>query len=282
MGFPITGALATITSVTSSNDLNTLLVSALKVQDVTVNQDADQFETTELSGSGVSVERLAGLMSGTFDFAGFYPKSAPRLGNSGLVTYGDGYVQVVTGWKIDVDFGEIDITSMTGSAVTAKTFMPNGIYSWSGSYTAHAVNDTAASAPSAVNYAGGSATFKLTEDGASDPALGGSIVVTGVRQTIRKADKQSLEYSFQGAGAITETKGSTLVGLRRTTTGTWPAPDWDLNGDGTPDISVVLTTYTSRTITAAAFLKSLSIECQMGQPVRVSGVVRFSGSVSRA
>lgn len=282
-GRPLTGALATLTSVTSATDLNTLLVSALKINEVRINQDTEFFDVSELSGSGSAVERVVGLAAGTFDFTGFYPKSAPRIGNSGFVSYSSGgYAEIVTKWSITVDFGEHDITAMTGAAVSAKVFMPSGIFSWSGSYTAHAVSGNAIVGPSSVNAAIATGTFKITEDGAADPALSGPVVVTGVNQMIRKADLQACEYTFQGAGALTETVGSTLPGLRKTTTGTWGTPDWDTDADGVPDVSVVLTTFTGRTITAAAFLKSITIECQMGQPVKVSGTCRYSGTVSRA
>lgn len=281
-GRPLTGALATLTSVTANTDLNTLLVSALKINEVRINQDTEFFDVSELSGSGSAVERIVGLAAGTFDFTGFYPKSAPRLGNSGLVSYSSGgYAEVVTKWSISVDFGEHDITSQTGSVVYAKTFMPSGIFAWNGSYTAHAVSGNAIGAQSVAGDTIATGTFKITED-STDPALSGPIVVTGVSQMIRKADLQVCDYTFQGAGALTETKGSTLPGLRRTTTGAWGTPDWDTDADGAPDVSVVLTTFTGRTITANAFLKSLTIECQMGQPVKVSGTCRYSGAVSRA
>lgn len=279
MAFPVTGALATITSITSGTDVYQLLTQALKINQVRINEEAEQFDISELSGSGSSVERVAGLISGTMDYEGVYSKSTPRIGNSGLVTFASGYVQRVTGWKIDVDFGEIDITSMDGTAITARKFMPSGLYSWSGSYTAHAVDSTALSKPTAINNAGAAAEFKLTED-STDPTLSGNIIVTSLGQTIRKGDLQVAEYAFQGAGDITETVGSTLPGLRRTSYGVWGRPDWDSDDNGTPQM--VLTTYTSRTLTTTVFLKSVSVECMVGQPIKVSGQIRFSGSYSRA
>ena len=281
-GRPLTGALATLTSVTSATDLNRLLVTALKINEVRINQDAEFFDVSELSGSGSAVERVVGLSVGTFDFTGFYPKSAPRIGNSGMVSYSSGgYAEIVTKWSITADFGEHDITAMTGAAVSAKVFMPSGIFSWSGSYTAHAVSGNAILGPSVANAAIATGYFKITED-STDPTLNGPIVVTGVNQMIRKADLQACEYTFQGAGALNEIKGSTLPGLRVASTADWGTPDWDTDADGVPDVSVVLTTFTGRTITAAAFLKSITIECQMGQLVKVSGTCRYSGTVSRA
>lgn len=280
MAYGITGATATITSITSGTDVYQLCTQALKQTQFRVSQTADEFDITELSGSGGGAEFVAGLAHGMMDFEGHYPKSSPVMGNSGLVTYSDGYVQRVSEWKIDVDFGEIPITWMTGSAVLAKKFMPMGVYSWNGSYVAQQVDSTAISGPSAAGYAGGSATFKITED-STDPALSGSIIVTGVSQTIRKADLIGAEYTFRGSGAITETKGSTLPGLRRTSTGAWGTPDWDTDDNGTPEMVFTLG-GSSKTITSTVFLKSMSIECKIGEPVKVTGTIRFSGSVVRA
>lgn len=281
-GRPLTGAAATITSVTSSTDLNRLLTTALKNASITINQDAEEFDVSELSGSGSGAEYIVGLASGTFDFEGTFPKSAPRVGNSGLVTYASGYAEFVNSWRLQCEYGETDITAFAASAVTARTFMPSGVYNWSGSYTAHAVSGNAITTVTAANTAAASATFKITEDGAADPALSGNILATAVRQTIRKPDIQVCEYTFRGSGDVTETKGSTLPGLRVASTGAWGIPDWDTDGDGVADVQVVITTASSRTITAYAFLRSISIEVAIGQPIRVSGTVRFNGTITRA
>lgn len=281
-GRPLTGAAATITSVTSSTDLNRLLMTALKNTTITLSEDAEEFEVSELSGSGSGAEYIVGLASGSFDFEGVYPKSAPRIGNSGLVTYASGYAEFVNSWRLQCEYGETDITAFTGSAVLGRTFMPNGVYNWSGSYTAHAVSGNAISSVTAANTAAASATFKITEDGGSDPTLSGNILATAVRQTIRKPDLQVCEYTFRGSGDITETKGSSLPALRVASTGAWTVPDWDTDADGDSDVEVVLTTASGRTITAYAFLRSISVEVAIGQPIRVSGSVRFNGTITRA
>jgi hypothetical protein len=288
MPYIITGSTATLSSVTSSTDLSRLLSTALKIQDVTFAIQNDEFDITELSGSGNGVERMMGLQSGTMSFSGHYPKTAPRTGNSGLVTWGSslGYAQYVQDWKLDIDFGEIEITAFNATAPTAKRYMPNGVYEWSGSYTAHAVNDNTTATyrlPSALHATAATATFKITEDGANDPALSGAAFVTQVSNPIRKADKQALAYTFRGTGSLTETVGSTLPPLIRATTGAIGTPDWDTNADGVPDVTVVFNTFvgaTTHAYTAAAFLKSLSIEVSPGNPVKVSGQLRLNDATT--
>lgn len=281
-GYPLVGTPATLTSVSGSADLAQLLITALKNYEFTVFEDSENFDVTELSGSTLGVERIQGLSSGTFDFVGFFPKSAPKIGNSGLVTYASGYVEFCSAWTLRAEFGEIDITAFNATAPTARTFMPNGVFDWSGTYTAIAVSGNAIGRPTAANTAAAAATFKLTDDAAADPSLAGNILIQSVRQTIQKAQKQALEYSWVGSGTLTETKGTNFPGLRVAATNAWGIPVWDANSDGTADVEVVLTTASGRTITAFAFLRSIELSCEIGQPVRVSGSVRFNGTVARA
>lgn len=283
-GYPLVGTLAKVASISGTSDLEQLLLTALKVNEITINEDSEDFDVTELDASTdtFGMERIQGLSSGTFDFVGHYPKTNPRIGNGGLVTYASGYAEFVNAWTLRAEFGEIDITSFDGSTIpTARSYMPNGVFDWSGTYSAVAVSGTAAGQPSAPSAAPASATFKIAEDG-TDPALVGTILTKSVRQGIRKADKIGLEYAWVGSGKLQEVKGTSLPGLRVGATAYWDIPDWDEDGDGVADVSVVINTSASRTITAKAFLRSLEISCEVGQPIRVSGTVRYCGSIARA
>ena len=276
MAFPINGATATIVSVTAATDLK-YLTDALKINEMTFNVDADEFDISELSGSGAAAEYLSGLRSATMDFAGFWPKTAPRLGNVGLFTM-SGYDTFITDYRIDVDFGEQEITAQAATPPTIKAYMPSGLFSWGGSFNAHAIDDAAVSMPTAAANTGSSATFILSNE-ATDSKLSGNIIVTRMGHAIRKADKQVLAYSFRGSGALTETEGTTYPPLRLavgSVSGAWPAPSFTYASD-TP--SIVFNSYVggeTRAYTATGFLKSVSIECNVGQPIRVSGQIRVS------
>lgn len=277
MAFPINGATATIVSVTAATDLK-YLTDALKINEMTFNVDSDEFDVSELSGSGAAAEYITGLRSATMGFAGFWPKTAPRLGNVGLFTL-SGYDTFITDYRIDVDFGEQGITAFAATAPTVKAYMPSGLFSWGGSFNAHAIDDAAVSLPTAAANTGSSATFILSNE-TTDSKLSGNIIVTRMGHAIRKADKQVLAYSFRGSGALTETEGTTYPPLRLavgSVSGAWPAPSFAYASD-TP--SIVFKTYeaggTDRAYTATGFLKSVSIECNVGQPIRVSGQIRVS------
>jgi len=280
MAFPINGATATISSVTASTDLK-YLTDILKISEMTFNVDSDEFDVSELSGSGAAAEYITGLRSATMDFAGLWPKSAPRIGNVGLVTI-SGYTNFVTDYRIDVDFGEQEITAFAATAPTVKAYMPSGLFSWGGSFNAHAIDDDPITLTHDAASSGTAATFILSNEATNDSKLSGNVLVTRMGHAIRKADKQVLAYSFRGNGALTETAGDTYDPLRLApgvsagTATAWGAPSFSYAAD-TP--SIVFNSYVggeTRAYTATGFLKSVSIECNVGQPIRVSGQIRVS------
>lgn len=280
-GFPLTGVLAS-GAVTGTSQLKQLLETALKNVRFNLAQGSEQYEISQLGGSAVARERVQGLENTTFEFEGHYPKTSPRLGNSGLITYATGFVEYVTRWSLAVDFGEIELTAMTGTALTARGYVPSGLIDWSGSYTAHAVSGNRIKATSPANDIGAAATFKITADTTTDPAFTGNIITSQVGQAIRKGDLQECSYGFVGANDLSEVLGGTLPYLLVSGGGVvQPSVLETGSADGTPDVSLTVTTHTGRTVVGNAFLKSFNIEVTPGEPIRVTGTARFTGPVTR-
>lgn len=291
MGYPITGRGAKITCATSSTDLNHIFGTAdtsgsVRVISFTPSLESGEHDITGFRASGVtSASFIAGLRSGTIDFEALYPNSTsaaaattPRLGNSGLVTFGSGYVYLVDSWSLDVDFGEEDITGMDGTAIGARSYMPGGVVSWRGSWSGRFDSATAPTDPSAVNSAGAAATFKLTEDGANDASFTGSIIVPrGPRVDVAPRSQVKVSYDFMGTGDLTAVAGSTLPCIFPA--GVVDSSDWDTSGtDGAADVQVVATFASGRTLTSYAFLRSVRVQCNIGEPIRVSGSLRLTGA----
>lgn len=289
MGYPITGSTATVVSVSASTDVK-YLFDVLKISEVGINTEADEFDISELSGSGSAIERISGLRSGTMSFSGFYPKSAPKIGNTGLVTYGGSAIAWVADWSMDVDFGETEITSFAATGPTVKQYIPNGIFTWGGSFNAHALNDTAVTLPTSAGSTGTAAIFQLFKGSTYNHTLAGSVLLKSLGHAVRKADKQVLAYSYSGSGALTETQGDTYDPLRLNPATTspgdaidWGVPSYDLSASPmTP--SIVVKTYeagaTDRAYTFSAFLKSLSISVSPGNPIAISGTLRIFNALS--
>lgn len=276
MGYPITGELGKINSVTSSTDLDALN-TAMKTLTLKFSSSVP---TEDISGNGDTVtKKVAGLRDSSWDFEGRYPKASPRLGNSGLVTFSSGYVQYCESWYLDFDFGEEDITAFTGSAITDRVYRPSGRPVITGGYTVRAVSDTALSLPTAANGTGAAATFKITED-STDPAFSGNIIITGQNFTTGGREQVKNEYTFEFADTVTSVAGSTLPAILPA--GTVDAADWDTNGDGTPDVQAVIQTAASRTYTHYVFIRSLRVECAVGAVTKVTGTLRVTGTVTTA
>lgn len=286
MSNPLTGAIATITSVTASTDLK-YLIDMLKVTELALNIDTDETDTSELSGSGAAAEKLSGLTNATASFSGFYPKAAPMMGNTGLVTYNSSAVAFVTDWSMDVDFGEQEITAFDGTTPpTVKQYMPSGIFTWGGSFNATASSAAAPAMPASPGASGTAAIFQLFKGATNNHTLSGAINYKTLGHTIRKAEKQVLAYTYSGSGPLTETQGDTYDPLRVApassapgTATAWPIPSFDLTAL-TP--SIVITTGSGRTYTIKAYLKSLRIAVNVGQPITISGTIRMFGPITPA
>ena len=283
-GYPIPGGLGTITSVTSStaNNLHNLLILACRQTTLNWTFNSDVAPITALNGSPTAIENLAGMRSGSFTFDGLYPRTSPRNGNSGLVTFAAGFVEFCDQFTLNIEFGEQDITPYDGTAIGWRRFMPNDLIEWSGTFTPRATSGTATALPTAIDGTGTAATFKITEDAANDPAFSGNIVVTGETFSVSHNNQVRPAYSFVGSGTLTETVGSNLPGILRASTGTVGASAWDLDSDGVPDITVLGQTFTNRTYSGTAFLKSFAMTHNIGQPIRISGEVRYAGAVTTA
>jgi len=279
MGYPITAELGKITSWGSAEDVTTLLANT-RVVNFGVTFKSDEQDITAMAAT--SMEYMGGLRSAEGTFEALWPNSAPVLGDTAAITFAGGYAQFAQRFRIAIDFGEEDITPLPTATGGWRRFMPSGLIKWSGSYTALAVSDTAASLPTAVNTAAGAATFKLKECGATDATWGGNIMTTslGHRQSASRG-KVELDYAFMGSGALTITAGSS-GGPAILPAGAVDKSDWDTNGDGVPDVTWLGQTFTSRTISGAAFLRSLELEATPGQPIKVTGSFRFSDAVTLA
>ena len=282
MAYPLTSELGNLTCTAGSGDLLYLFGTAIRVgSDVaTLTIESNEYDATTPTGSAVSMRTMnAGLRQGTIAFTGLYPRAANPLGLSSLITYASGYVQYVNAFTINMQFPEIDITSAGGAAGSYRRWMPGGTGMWNGTYTCKADNATALVMPT-VGVAA-AATFKLAEDGASDPTLSGSITTPRLTQTVKIGAESIATYSFSGSGDLTQAAGTALPGIFAAS-GVIAKPTWDLNNDGTPDNTCILQVASGRTYTFPAFWTNVSLTWQMDQPVRVAGTLRIAGDVTVA
>lgn len=279
---PVTGVAATIGSVTSGTDLAQLVATATDFVAFVPTIVADSADTTPLAGN--TMRMTNGLQQWEVGFRAVYPRTTPRFGASGLVTFASGFVRDCSRFDVTFDWGAEDITAYTGAAQTFKRFRPGSLPSISGSFNALVQDDATPSAPTTVNNSGQAVSFKLAEDGATDPTLAGNIVVTneGYAEISRASRKLEVTYQFVGSGTAlwTISAGSTLPALLPA--GDIDEPDWDTNADGTPDVSATFTLASGRTLSGPCFLRSLTLASQVNGLIAVSGVIQGAGTLTRA
>lgn len=286
MAYPLTSETGNLTCSAASGDLLYLFGTALRVTtDVaTLNVNANEVEVTQATGSAVNMmERINGIRDATVDFSGIYPRTSPTAAMSASITYAGGYVQYCNAYTLDITWPEIDITRFTGVAATGwRTWMPGGMGSWSGAYTCKADDATAATLPAIGAYS--AATFKAFEDGVNDPTFAGNIGTPRMTQRVRLGDYSEISYTFSGSGALTQAAGTNLPGLLYSGTSATAItkPTWDINADGVPDNTCVLTVATGRTYTFPAFWNKLSLSWKIDDVVRVSGTLRVAGAITPA
>lgn len=284
MAYPLTSETGNLTCTAASGDLLYMFGTSLRMTTdlATLNVNANEVDVTQATTSGVNMfAKINGLRDGTVDFSGIWPRTSPLGAMSALVTFGSGYVQYVNAFNIDITWPEIDITSFTGTASTGwRTWMPGGTGMWSGSWTCKADNATPPVMPSVG--AAAAATFKFYEDGATDPAISGSIGTPKLTQKVKVGDYSELGYSFSGSGDLTQAPGTSLPGILYSTSTAVTKPTWDVNGDGTPDNTCILTVATGRTHTFPAFWTKLSLSWKPDDVVRVSGTLRVAGAITTA
>jgi hypothetical protein len=281
MAYPITGELGKVNSVTASTDLAQLFVTAAKTLTISYNMEGSN---EDISGHGDTVTKyISGIRSWGFDFTAKYPQTAPKTGNTGLVTYTNGSVQYVESYSIDLDFGEEDITTFAASGPTWRAFRPSGRVKGSFTYTTRAPNDTAATLPATPNATGDAIVFKLCEDGAADPTIGGTGITRSLGTSFGGSGLVLWNYAGVFSDSITETKGTNFPNLLSTSSPhVIGVPNW---GDGTtgPDtVSIVTQSFTSRTYTGYGYLRTLRIACAVGGSLDISGSVKGQGALTLA
>jgi len=276
------GAQGLLTSVTSSTDLNVLLMSGTAPFAMEIQQTGDEQDVTAFGASLASMSYTAGLRSWEATVTGRFPRSTPKIGNTGLVTLSSGYALRVKSWSMTINAAVFDITAFNATAPTWKVFRP-GLIDWSATFEAGIDSGTGVGNPAAPGDALVTGTFKLTEEGATDNQLSGSGFLTQIGTTVRVGDENIGRFSFRGSSTLSNTYASGL-GLLSSAASPYAitTPTWDTNSDGTPDVSVVMTAATGRTYTGNAFWRSITLNCALGTPIEVVAQLQGAGALTVA
>jgi hypothetical protein len=119
-------------------------------------------------------------------------------GASGNVSLGGISVASITGWTLNV---KGDVREVTDSnSTTTSEFIPEGHYSWDGTFEGWLADGTA-------TLTVGAAAAALVLTMASGHTFGGSAIITGKSAVtqVKGTDAIKVSYTYQGTGALTET-----------------------------------------------------------------------------
>lgn len=285
MAVPSAGYLGKITSWGSSgDDCYQLVTNGFSPYKYELKVSAQPLDITSYGSSGV-VSRAYTAQLGTWEVAisGRFPKATPKLGNQGLVSVGGSALALVQGWTLNMSWATFDITAQAASGPTWRSMRP-GILLASGTVDLQLDSGAAATLPAVAGAASSAFVLKLTEDGTNDNSFtfNGRLNDLGISSSV---DGMNLgKYGFQSTGDITCIGSSTTSNiLPCSTTGVVvDIPDWDNDGDGVPDRSLVFQSDSGRTYTGAAFLKSLSITCRVDQVIEVVATAQGCGALTVA
>ena len=264
----------------NGTDMEVALVDACRLVSATLNTNADSGDATALGAASTSF--MQGLSNYTVDFEALYPTSAPRYGNQGFVTFGSGYVPFIRSFNIEIDFGELDITSRAAvdtTALGARIYRPAHRPIVTGTFSTLVDSATAPAALTAANTAAGAAVFKFAEGGAADPSFTGDIrTISRSGPTIGTSGEQIVEYGFQFSGQVLSVAGTTGTPAILPA-GAIDGADWDAAGAGLG----LEFQFNPKAATIAyqckGFLRSLRIEVPSDGPIRVTGTIRGTGPI---
>lgn len=258
-------AIATVTTgvVTSwaGTENSALITGGSAPSEFTLNSQADEFDSTPLSGTTAARTYAAGMynLSGTIR-----TRVEPlRLGTGGFITASGAYLTNLKGWQMNISRPALPAdVQVNGTGTIYRAFLP-GIYSWDGSWTAF-FDDTTVCVLPGTAYA--SAVFKILEEsGGTDHTLTGNIITTGMGIPIRVGELSQVTYNYRGSGALTSAGSGAVTPIFAV--GAWPS-----SAAG----SLVLQAVTNQTFTQSAFWTRIALSVPVDGPITLD--IDFQGT----
>jgi hypothetical protein len=277
MGYQIIGEEGIVTSWgDSGDDCYHFLNTGAAPYQARLSITTETLDATVFASGLKSRAVRSGLGAWEVEITARFPRSTPKGGNEGLITFAAGYVLHLGDYTLNLDWGAVEITEKAATAVVWKAFRPRHLQ-WSGTYQVLADSGTGLSLPTAATTAPSAATFKVTEEGGTDNAFTGSIRTESLGVGITIGNRVEGDYAFSGSGDLTVVGSSNMLPA-----GALALPDWDNDSDGVADRSLVITAASGRTYTGNAYLRSLSVSVPTANMIEVRAIAQGSGALTVA
>lgn len=233
----------------------------------------------------------AGLNEWTARIAARYPRVNRGIGATSTVTFASTARSFVKRWSLRVRAPAFDITSTTSASTSATTaawkyFRPSKLIEWDGTFECLVDQGTIMTVPELASTAlssYGALSFKLIEDGAADPTLSGTALITSLGHTMDQSNPgaQIARYAFSGTGDLSFTGGTNLAaifGAAAASTTAIPIPVYD----STKNLIWRVDGTTAMTWTGSAFWNEVSIDSPIDGLIEVGFGLQGTGPLTPA
>lgn len=251
MGYPTSGFEGNVTSWDGT--VNTHLIGTwLRTSNATLSINGNPAITTGYASGLVATSRIAGLTDWTVSISGIAPKATPALGNLGTVTFSGGYVAQVKSWTYTLSSPAQDITPFAAGSGLYKRFKP-GLLTVTGSYVCLVDSVTLLK----TSTLAGTAAAALVLQSQTSNTVTADAIASAMNVSAPVDGLNEVAYSFEVSDNSIVVAGSTNI----IPAGTLALPEWDSNGDGTPDRVLTFQQSSGQVWSGPAFWESITVQC---------------------
>lgn len=293
--YPLEGADATLYSIDPAlTDLVGFLATGASAStgscvpyshEIAVDASALNITSQGASSRGMR----AGLNSWTARIAARYPRVNRGIGATSTVTFASTARSFIRNWNLTVRAPAFDITSTTSASTSATTaawryFRPSKLIEWEGTFECLVDQGTIMTVPELSSTAlasYGSLAFKLIEDGAADPTLSGTALITSLGHTMDQSNPgaQIARYAFSGTGDLSWTGGTNLAAIFGTAA-SGPTAIGIPVYDSTKNLIWRVDGTTARLWTGSAFWNEVSIQSPIDGLIEVGFGLQGTGPLT--
>jgi hypothetical protein len=300
--FPLEGAVASLYNISSNA---TQLLKMIYTADGTstgscIPYDINIAVTTpslNITSQGATSRAMrAGLKSWVATIKTRYPRTNKVIGSTGLISLDNGSNNrsFVKSYNLSIRANAMDISQLNNPVNSRiwRYFRPSSLIEWDGSFTcavdaANAVTMTESADTVLASYS----TLKMTlfDDGAADPYLSGSVMLSQLGHAIPIGESalQMLSYQFVGTGSLGYTGGTNTNAIFGVSgaSGTVATPEWDMtSNDGTPDVQLTfgLDSTPTRQYVGMAFWTGINVNSSVDGLIGVDYTFQGTGPLTPA
>jgi len=271
----VNGLQARITAAGATTDLGFFINTATKPYLASIDLGRAVADSTGFGSTPPeAMEMIAGINEWTGSFTAKYPKTAPAMGEEGLVTFANGYVLGANAWTMSAAITEHEETGFAPTPPAFRAWSP-GLYTLTGSWTCQV--DDGNALDGLTDAAGtGAADFRLAYNGGTNSAIlkAANIIVTGRSTPFEVNGKPLVTYSFVVDGVLQCIGANTLWSIAS------PTVAENITVPSAETITLRMDDAGDREMSGSAFCTGWTTGCAIGSPVEHQVNFRGTGALT--